>query len=282
MTTNNTSSTINIHDVKLIQLDVMSAIDEFCQEHKIKYSLACGSLLGAIRHNGYIPWDDDIDIYLERKDYNRLVHEFPVIYKGKYQIVSLENSHAWNRPYAKAYDNRTVFKEKTTSPISIGINIDIYPVDQVPNDLKLWNSYNKKRRFYQNLFSAKFIAFNKNRALYKNIILAITKFVILPIPTRRFAIFLSKLSQKYNQIDSDYLFENVQGMLQKSPFRKVDFQETMNHTFEDKEFKIMKGYDDYLKNAYGDYMKLPPKEKQVSHHVFEAYWEKPKTNTNES
>ncbi len=265
-------SKIDLEGVKHIQVEILSAIDEFCQKQKIKYSLACGSLLGAIRHNGYIPWDDDIDIYLEREDYNRLVNEFPSTYKKRYQIISLENHHKWNRPYAKAYDNRTVFKEKTTSPINIGINIDIYPVDKVPNDISQWERYNKKRRFFQNLFSAKFIAYSHNRALYKNFILAITKFIVCPISTRTFATFLSLYSQKYNHIESDFLFENVQGMLQKRPFKRADFHNTVSHLFENKEFKIMKGYDDYLKNAYGNYMQLPPPEKQITHHNFEAFW----------
>ena len=92
---------IDINELKQIQLDVLSAVHGFCIEHGIRYSLGCGTMLGCARHQGYIPWDDDIDIYLPREDYNKLVNEFPETLNGKYQFISLERDSKWNRATAK-------------------------------------------------------------------------------------------------------------------------------------------------------------------------------------
>lgn len=106
---------IDEKELKELQLEVLSSIHRFCKAKKIKYSLGCGTMLGCARHGGYIPWDDDIDIYLLRKDYNRLLKEFPEVFEGKYKLLSLERDSKWNRAYAKAYDNRTIFHERALS-----------------------------------------------------------------------------------------------------------------------------------------------------------------------
>ena len=100
---------LNLDQVKSIQLDVLSAIHRFCCENDIRYSLACGTLLGARRHGGYIPWDDDIDIYMLRADYDKLMSTFPAEYLGFCKIVSLERDARWDRAYAKGYHCGTEF-----------------------------------------------------------------------------------------------------------------------------------------------------------------------------
>ena len=108
---------IGKEELKMIQMDVLSAIHHFCLEHEIKYSLGCGSMLGCARHKGYIPWDDDIDIYMLREDYNKLIREFPDIYEEHYKFVTLERDEKWQRAYGKAYDSTTIIKEETTNHI---------------------------------------------------------------------------------------------------------------------------------------------------------------------
>jgi len=263
---------ITPEQVKRLQLDVLMAVHEFCQEKGITYSLGCGSMLGCARHHGYIPWDDDIDIYLLRADYNRLVREFPNLYKERYMLHSLERDSSWNRAYAKASDSKTIFIESSERNKTLGINIDIYPIDQVPENMSEFSRYNKKRLFYQHLYELKVVSFRRNRNLYKNIILALSKCALLPFSTRFIAKFLSSYAQKYNHIKTTKVFECSQGLMQKRSFPKALFNETILMPFEDRMVMGFKDFDAYLSNAYGDWRKLPPIEKQVSHHAFKAYW----------
>lgn len=264
---------IDLEELKNIQLDITQAFHEFCVDNNIKYSLADGSLLGAIRHNGYIPWDDDIDVFLMREDYKRLQQLFPRKYKGYLDFVSLETDDKWDRPYGKIHDTRTIMKEKTDSTFKLGINIDVFPLDNVPDDEKEWLKYNKKRRLWRQLFNAKFVKLSRSRSVMKNCILATCKLILLPISTRKYAQKLSALAQKNNDKESSRLYDTTFGLLKSNhPFPKTDFNSVILHSFENHKFYIMSGWDDCLTSIFGDYMRLPPVEQQVSHHVFNAYW----------
>lgn len=262
---------ITLNELKVIQMDILQAIHFFCEKHSIRYSMACGTLLGAVRHKGYIPWDDDIDIYIPRADYRRLVNEFPPIYMNKYKIASLERDALWERPYAKAYDDRTVFKEQASMKEVIGVNIDIFPIDDVP-DGEEWEKYNKKRRRQQQLFTLKSVRFNPKRSLLKNLVLFLYKVATCFLSNRKWAEKLDRFSQKYNGKECKQCFECCQGIFQKNPFPKELFDDFVDLPFEDRVFKSFKDYDCYLRNGFGNYMQLPPEEKRVSHHDFKAYW----------
>lgn len=265
---------IELDELKVLQMDVMQAVHDYCEEHHLKYSLACGSLLGAIRHNGYIPWDDDIDIYMPRKDYDQLIEKFPAVYQDHFELISLERDKRWYRPYANVFDNRTVYREKRSSKETvIGVNIDIFPVDAVPDDDKEWRTYNKRRRFLLRLLDSKTTIFRlEHRSILKNIMIYIMKLLLLPISTRQITLMADSYVKKYNNRDCSRLFENVSGFLQKNPFDAKDFSKTEYHVFEDRKFKIMQGYDDCLTKGFGNYMQLPPEKDRYNHHYYIAYW----------
>ena len=143
--------TIELEELKQIQLDILSVIDEFCREKGIKYSMGCGTMLGAARHKGYIPWDDDIDIYLLREEYEKLIELYPNEYKN-IKIASIQRDKKWDRAWAKAYDFRTELQD-AGNKYRIGVAIDIYPIDRVPENYEEWQKYDKKRRFYQKIYA---------------------------------------------------------------------------------------------------------------------------------
>lgn len=263
---------IGTEELKTIQLDVLQAIDKFCAENGIVYSLACGTMLGAVRHMGYIPWDDDIDIYLLREDYNRLIKMFPDTYLDRYKLISLERDKRWDRPYAKAFDDKTEMRENANCAVTIGVNIDVYPIDDVPDDEDLWLRYDRYRRFFQRVDIVKGIRVSGRRGLLKNIALVTMKLPLCFFTRRHTARFLSWYSQKNNGMGYASVFECIQGMLQKHKFSKKLFSSVVKMPFEDRFFMGFADYDSYLRNAYGDYMQLPPEEKRISHHDYIAWY----------
>lgn len=264
---------IKLEELKLVQLDILQALHDFCVENGIKYSLGCGTMLGAVRHKGYIPWDDDIDVYFMREDYERLIRIFPKIYRNDFELICLERDKRWGRSYAKAYHNKTVLIEETTEKERIGIGIDVYAIDYVPDSEDEWLKYNKRRLFYQSVSSMKMMTISKKRSFAKNAFVVMSRIILLPFSHRRIARFINKFAQKNNGKCRTYACECVQGVITgKKRFKAEDFVEVIDWPFEDRTFKIMKGYDDYLTNAYGDYMTPPPPEKRVSTHETKAYW----------
>ena len=178
---------IGVQELKQLQIEILKAIHSFCEEYHIKYSLACGTMLGAVRHKGYIPWDDDIDIYLLRDDYNKLVKLFPNVYHEHYELISIERNKIWSRPYAKAFDNRTLLFENINDSSSIGINIDIYPIDDVPDVKSEWSRYNSIRRFFQKHFLVKIIKLERRRSLWKNSIIFSIKVFLYTVFSKVFS-----------------------------------------------------------------------------------------------
>ena len=263
---------IETEEFKEISLDVLCVVHDFCEENGIKYSLACGTLIGAIRHKGFIPWDDDIDIYMVREDYNHFLSIFPQLYKERYSVISLEHSTHWNCAFAKVYDSRTIMiEDKRTDIEGLGIGIDIFPIDQAPDDEKTWIQYERKRKILRGIYEMKELRWRKTRSLKKNVIVELCSLFLLPFPARFWARCMNSYGQKYNGQKSEYYAENCYGM-PNNRFPKSDFSHVIDWPFEGRLFKIMEGYDDYLRRFFGDYMRLPPLEQQISHHHYVAYW----------
>lgn len=264
----------SVDELKQIQLDILLAFDKFCVENDIKYSLAAGSLIGAIRHKGFIPWDDDIDVYVMRKDYKKLVGIFPEKYIGKYTLITMERNKKWNRAYGKLCDDRTVYCEDANGiSMEMGVAIDVFPIDDVPDDFAEWTKYNKRRKLLRNMYTLKFIRINKGRSLVKNLFAIVSKVVLFPFSFKLLARIMNWYSQIHNGKGYKHVYENCPGVYNtKNAWLKKDFAQVYYTEFEGCQVKIMVGYDDYLRTIYGDYMKLPPEEKRVSHHIFDAYW----------
>ena len=264
----------SVEELKTIQLNTLLSLHQFCEENDIKYSLAAGSLIGAIRHKGFIPWDDDIDVYMLREDFNKLISSFPEVYKNRYVFVSMERNNDWNRAYGVMYDNNTIKEENSTDQFNgMGIAIDIFPIDEVPDDFEEWTRYNKKRMFLRNIFVMKRLTISRNRSLLKNIFIFFSRIALFPLSYRKLAEKLNRYSQMHNGKGYTHVYENCLGVYNsKNAWLKKDFDNVQDAIFEGHIVKVMSGYDDYLSTIYGDYMQLPPVEKRVTHHSFNAWW----------
>lgn len=263
-----------IEELKNIQLSSLLAFHKFCDENDIKYSLAAGSLIGAIRHKGFIPWDDDIDVYLLREDYNKLISLFPKLYDGIYVFVSMERNKDWNRAYGILYDNRTIKIEDTRDQFKeMGVAIDIFPIDDVPDDYLEWTNYNKKRMLLRNIFVMKRLTISSNRSMLKNLIVLFSQLLLLPFSYKFLAEMMNKYSQKNNGKGYAHLYENCLGVYNsKNAWLKKDFDSMIDTEFEGHCVKIMSGFDDYLTTVYGNYMQLPPMDKRITHHAYKVWW----------
>lgn len=268
---------IGLEELKVIQLDILSAVHRFCEVNNLRYSLACGSMLGAARHKGYIPWDDDIDIYLLREDYDKMVRLFPNLLEGKYKFSTLERDAKWGYPFGKVYDSRTVLVENINQSFILGVNIDVFPIDIVPNSDKKWQRYDKFRRYCLYIYERrinlqKIFNFENEKSATRNVFASVGKFLLSCFTVHFFAKCIQIIAKRYKYSSSNRVFECVQGIFQKNPFPKSLFYNRKMMPFEDREFMCFVDYDCYLTNGFGNWRQLPPKEKQISHHNFKAWW----------
>lgn len=263
---------IETDELKKIQLDILCFVDDFCRKNKINYWIDCGTLLGAVRHGGYIPWDDDIDIGMLREDYDKFNSTFNNYnVHSKYQFVSIENNKEFYLAYGKVVDNNTVLIEEGHK---IGVNIDVFVYDNVPEDFvkqkKMFDKRDSLMRRYG--YSQDSVGTYKENSL-KHLLRICRKIFYVVIQTLipgGFVGLLVKNCKKYANIETTVVgnFSAFARMVCK----KDVFNSFIELEFEGKMFKAPVGYDDWLKAFYGNYMELPPIEKRVSHHEFEAYY----------
>lgn len=263
---------IDVDGRKVIQMEILDAVSSFCKDKGIRYSLACGTLLGAVRHGGYIPWDDDIDIYMLREDYKRFEEEFPTTYKGRYKFGSISRDENWTCLFGKVWDDRTVMVELRQKTSDMGVNIDVFPIDEVPDDNRIfeeWNTWRKKKIIDIRRSS---FHFSKDFSLWQNLLIPFVKLRYIFFNNKKALCKLNREIQKFNGSNSQSVFETSCGLSVKHPFPKNLFDSLIEIKFEDKVYTAFANYDEYLSQAFGDYMTLPPMEKRVAHHHEISYW----------
>ena len=255
---------IKLEELKKIQLDILDCVAKFCDDNGISYFLAYGTLLGAIRHKGYIPWDDDIDIALPRSDFKKFMDIFNNSQKYDFKVVEYQT-------YAKVYNVNTELYEGLNADVNIGVNIDLFPIDGLGNDKESAISTLKKSTLLYKLYVSKILSFRKSRKWYKNLFLFFIKILLLIVPRNSLKKYICRLGNN-NFYDSKYVGMIVAPYGANELMLKSVFEKNIDVYFENRIYKIPFGYDEYLRNLYGNYMEYPPKEKQVSHHLFKAYW----------
>lgn len=261
---------IHVDELKSIQLDMLKDIDRFCTEHGIRYSLAFGTLLGAVRHKGFIPWDDDIDIMMPREDYERFLKGYC---RKDYKVVSLESDSNYALPFAKVYNDKTVMKEDVEVEIHYGVYIDIFPIDYIVDTDDSIKAFLRKKKFFDSIHTLKVVSVKRGRSVLKNIVLLLAHTALFPISANRITRKVASVVAEYSRNGSMKAGIVVPTDCRyKSIVPSTYFESYTGLEFEAHEFSVISHYDEWLTSWYGNYMELPPKEKQISHHVFKAWW----------
>lgn len=258
-----------LRKLQLIQLEILIEFDKICKKHNLKYSLAGGTLIGAIRHKGFIPWDDDIDVTMPRIDYNKFTEiQKKELNKDKYYFQNMDTDDDYVMLSAKIRRKNSIYSESLNNmnKEKQGIWIDIFPMDNTSNNLFI-----AKINYLRILILKIGLSYKCNNecyspVLYKKIILNIIKLFSKVHSIKYYKNKLKKLSEKYNNKISKYVVSNAGVYLFKEIIESKYFDSLTSVEFEGYKFNAPKDYDNYLKHYYNDYMKLPPKDKQVSNH----------------
>ena len=262
---------IQFEEMKKIELNILIYFTEVCEENNLRYYLGGGTLLGAVRHKGFIPWDDDIDVMMPRPDFQKLLSLS--INNENYNIIK-PGTAGYYYNFAKLVDTRTILEEKGIKRIDgLGVYIDIFPLDGMPETPDAW-----KKRFKE---------LNSIRKRINNTCLLKPKFHRNPfaylnacrIYNSNKNIDLSSLQKKYldsalkNSFDdSEFVFAAGGAYGARDIFPGKWFEKEIELQFENLAVKAFNGYDFYLTQLYGDYMTLPPEDKRVTPHHSIVYF----------
>ena len=260
---------IEIDELRELQMHILDYVDSFCRKNGIEYTISGGSLLGAIRHGGFIPWDDDVDIQMIREVYDHFTKIWNQSSHYPYRLINIESSNSMGYPFGKIEDQRTVTYVHGVA--RTGVFIDVFPVDNVLDDKDFLIRHKKIRRLYNRLFAA--YALESRRINPINLAKRIRLFIIAGFYTRKqYAVIINNLAQNKRSITCPFVYEMIAGARCKRPIPKEVFDEYNDIIFENRVYRSVKNTDLYLSLTFGNYMQLPPLEKQVRVHDFDPFW----------
>ena len=256
-------------ELKEVQMQIMDYVDSFCRKNSIQYTLSYGTLLGAVRHGGYIPWDDDIDIQLLRSEYDRFTQLWNTSKENHpYELVNIESGNNMGYPFGKIHD------PKTTTYVGgverTGVFIDVFPVDYII-DLE---DYKLRSNTISRLYKKRYDCFAWMKSKYEDLSFFNLIRLYLRKPRLSYEEIAVKISNIAKQVSvkTDTVYDLINGRYSKSVIPSIIYEEYSDIIFEDRVYRSVKNYDALLTLTYGDWRTPPPEDKRVTHHEFVAFW----------
>jgi lipopolysaccharide cholinephosphotransferase len=264
-------SPVSASDMREIQMDILRRIDALCEKRGWHYCLCGGTLLGAIRHKGFIPWDDDIDLLMPRKDYDAFLREAPELIGNNYTVAHIGNDPSHVYPFAKIYDNNTVLTEPGNPPI--GVYVDVFPMDGLPNEIGKSDRIFAWSKIFLTLIDSSRTGFARRGQWWKTCLKFPLHLICKCVGHGFFLKRLDRLARRH-----DFETSNFAAVLvacnygRRERIAKSAFASFEKAPFEDGQFAIPVGWHRYLSNLYGDYMKPPPENKRGGWHAHTCVW----------
>lgn len=267
---------LSLQQIQNSSLEILKKVDQLCLQLNLHYYIAYGTLIGVIRHHGFIPWDDDLDIQMPRRDFNILMEYFTTHEQELYPLKVCNRENTKNYTYAipRITDSRYIMKSTLVNEIDTecGTFIDVYPLDAMGTSeysaLKTWKKIDFLNKLYSLYINGKGIG-NSKITFFKYPL-----HLLLHLMGKSFPQYIQKKTERllsqYDWDSSNYVGPLVWGTFFET-YKKEIYAQTERKLFENIEVTIPKDYDFILRYIYDDYMKLPPIEQRIGHHFYDIY-----------
>lgn len=268
---------MTMQEIQKVSLEVLKKMTEIMDREGFRYVLAYGTLIGAIRHKGYIPWDDDVDIHMLRPDYDRFL-KYAVENKEKFghlEVMNMDNTPNYPYMITRVSDSRYEIDVKNERKCGLGIFVDIYPLDGIGNSIEEGKAILSKSCKYPSMIflaTRKYFHFGLTKGLKKKMLKPVLFLYTHILGKDYFVKKLNNLLRKLDYDNSKYVgcpaWTNYPYL---DVFEKKKIEDRIKWPFEKYEFWVPRAYDEILRETYGDYMQLPPEKDRVYHHLYKAY-----------
>ena len=253
-----------------MQLGLLTALDRVCREHGLTYYLAYGTLLGAVRHGGFVPWDDDVDVMMPRADHDRLAVALEASAPAHLSVAGPATRRAWPLPYVKVSDDRTRLVEPLEEPVEYGVNVDVFPLDQLPHGRLVEAAQRGLLRALLWALELRYIDADRGRGWHHPLTLRLVKPALRPVPVARLVGAVSAVARWGSVRPSDRVGVRVGSFDWSVP--QHDLEGPTEVTFEGTAFLAPRSPDHVLEALYGDWRQPPPEAARASEHAFVATW----------
>jgi lipopolysaccharide cholinephosphotransferase len=268
---------VSLDELRRLQRGILLEVDRVCRAEGIVYYLAYGTLLGAVRHGGFIPWDDDVDVMLPRADYERFLDRFAAVAPEHLSVGCPATQAAWPLPYAKVSDDRTQLWEPLEVPVALGVNIDVFPVDRLPVSRvrRRWQAVVLRMLLWA--LELRYITVQRGRGWHSAFAIRVVKPALRLVPVQRLVAAVTRRalgSGRYSSGDAARAGVRVGSYDWSVPAASLG--EPTELSFEGVRCLAPRDPDRVLTALYGDYRRLPPEDRRVSEHAFRAAWREPR------
>lgn len=266
-------SNTELRKAQLLMLKILKEVHRICQENDIKYFLSDGTLIGAVRHNGFIPWDDDLDIGMLRADYEKFCKIAPDKLGNEFVLQTNTSDSGYALQFGKLMLKDTIWLEEArmnTNRQYVGLFIDIFPYDEIPQNKKKQKRIFRKYKLYNSMLNIKlnYYSIRDSKGVLRKSYFIIRKVIVKFLTSEKIASLRDNVCKNSASCETQKLVTKYGGNFYKNQNSIQAYSDLELHQFEDSQFYIPKNYDNILATLYGSYKELPPEEKRINHGIY--------------